>query len=329
MTALDDAKRLKALADTRLLDGEPDEAFDRLTRVAAALLDVPVSLVSFVDPGRQFFVSCLGLGEPWRSARETPLSHSFCQHCVVAAAPFVVDDARLHPLVRDSPAIDELGVVAYAGVPITSADGSVLGTLCAIDSKPRAWTEEDVALLSDLAAAAVSELERRTLVQQLSTQGLRPTEPAADDEPGLSVEAVARRTQIPAATLRKWEQRYGMPRPGRTSGRHRRYTERDVQRIEWLKARLAEGYRVSEAAERLAIPAEEAPVDPSAFVDDVCAAALAGDSEGLERALVEGYALAPDPLRQIVRPALLRLAEGCADGEPARDVSSGRGRRAS
>ena len=168
MTALGESTRLRALAETGLLGGEPDEAFDRLTRVTTALLEVPVSLVSFVEPERQFFVSCIGLPEPWQSSRETPLSHSFCQHCVVAAAPFVVDDARLHPLVRENRAVEELGVVAYAGVPIKSSDGVVLGTLCAIDSKPRAWTEEDISLLSDLAGAAMSELERRTLVRELS-----------------------------------------------------------------------------------------------------------------------------------------------------------------
>src|SRR5918997_1697308 len=115
-----------------------------------------------------------GLPDPWGTARETPISHSFCQHCVVAAAPFLVDDARRHPLVRGNPAIEELGVVAYLGVPITTSDGSVLGTLCAIDSKPRAWSPDDVSLLSDLAAAAMAELERRALARELGKHGLRP-----------------------------------------------------------------------------------------------------------------------------------------------------------
>ena len=237
MASLSDETRLRALADTGLVGGEPEDAFDRLTRVTRALLGVPVSLVSFVEPDRQFFVSCLGLPEPWQTSRETPISHSFCQHCVVAGAPFVVDDARLHPLVRDNPAIEDLGVVAYLGVPIRSSNGAVLGTLCAIDAKPRAWTPDDVELLSDLAAAAMVELERRALVRELERDGLRPKAPAAEAEHGVNIAAVAHRTGVPAATLRKWEQRYGVPAPMRTSGRHRRYGEAEIARVNWLKAR--------------------------------------------------------------------------------------------
>jgi GAF domain-containing protein len=93
--------------------------------------------VSLVDADRQFFKSALGLPEPWATRRETPLSHSFCQHVVATGAPLRVEDARDHSLVCDNLAIPELGVVAYLGMPLATADGQVLGSLCAIDTEPR------------------------------------------------------------------------------------------------------------------------------------------------------------------------------------------------
>ena len=125
--------RLAALRKTGLLDTPPEHAFDRLTRFVTRILNVPVSLVSLVDADRQFFKSEIGLPEPWASLRQTPLSHSFCQHLVTADVPLVVEDAPNNPLVCDNLAIRDLGVVSYLGVPLVNPDGYVLGSLCAID----------------------------------------------------------------------------------------------------------------------------------------------------------------------------------------------------
>ncbi|MGV9211662.1 SpoIIE family protein phosphatase [Micromonospora sp. RB23] len=158
--ALGDTARLRALADTGL-DAAPDEAFDRFARLVSDLLEVPVALVSLVSADRQFFPGAVGLPEPWSQRRQTPLSHSFCQHVVDTEVPMVLPDARLYPRVRDNLAIDDLGVVAYAGMPLTDLSGRVLGSLCAIDNKPRAWTAGQLRTLSDLAAACSSELRLR------------------------------------------------------------------------------------------------------------------------------------------------------------------------
>jgi len=109
---LDGASRLEALRATHALDTLPEENFDRLTRLAARLLRAPVALVSLVDAERQFFKSCVGLPEPWLSRRQTPLSHSFCQHVVTSAEPLIIEDARANPLVKENLAVSELGVVA-------------------------------------------------------------------------------------------------------------------------------------------------------------------------------------------------------------------------
>ena len=114
---LNDPARIAALRATGMLDSPPERAFDRLAGVARRVLGAPVCLVSLVEIDRQFFKSCVGLPEPWATRRETPLSHSFCQHVVGAGEPLVVEDAREHALLRDNLAIREMNVIAYLGIP--------------------------------------------------------------------------------------------------------------------------------------------------------------------------------------------------------------------
>jgi PAS domain S-box len=159
--AVSDQRRLAALKRTGLLDARPSDTFDRLTTLATRLLGVPIALVSLVDDDRQFFVSCPGMGEPWATARETPLSHSFCQYVVATGEPLVVEDARDIDFLRSNRAIPELGVIAYAGVPLRLSTGEVLGSFCAIENEPRAWTAAELESLKTLADAAMAELDLR------------------------------------------------------------------------------------------------------------------------------------------------------------------------
>jgi two-component sensor histidine kinase len=152
---------LAVLHATGLLDSPPEPAFDRVTRFVTRLLGVPVSLVSLVDANRQFFKSAVGLPEPWASRRETPLTHSFCQHLVPTAETLAIEDAHGHALVCNNLAVSELGVTAYLGAPLITRTGYVLGALCAIDSKPRKWTPEDIANLNELAGIVMSEVALR------------------------------------------------------------------------------------------------------------------------------------------------------------------------
>jgi PAS domain S-box-containing protein len=144
-----------------LLDSPPEEAFDRLTRLASRLLGAPIALVTLVGDDRAFFKSAIGLPEPWATRRSTPLSHSFCRHVVTTGAPLVVEDARRHPLVRGNPAVRELRWIAYAGVPLMVNGGPPVGALSVVDHLPRIWSPRDLALLADLAASVATELELR------------------------------------------------------------------------------------------------------------------------------------------------------------------------
>ncbi|HEU5318047.1 MAG TPA: ATP-binding protein [Chloroflexota bacterium] len=159
-----EAERLRAVRRTALLDTPPEEEFDRLTRLAADVLRAPVALVTLLDGERQFFKSHVGLPEPLASRRQTPLSRALT-HEVATGQPLVVADSRTDPLLNGNAAIQELGVIAYAGVPLVTADGHALGSLCVADREPRAWSADDVRILSALATAAVKEIEARVLAR--------------------------------------------------------------------------------------------------------------------------------------------------------------------
>jgi len=263
---LDDPARLEEIRRVVTARAGDQQVFDRLTSLVTSLLDVPISLISVVEPERQLFASCVGLEPPWSDARETPLSHSFCQHAVLSQEPLVIEDARAHPLVSENPAIQDLNVVAYLGIPLTTSRGHTIGSLCAIDSQPRSWSERDVAVLGDLAATVMAYLEARAS---------GPVERSAG---GLNIAAVAQRTGIAPDTLRKWERRYAILRPQRTAGGQRRYDATDVARVEWLRDRLTDGYRIGEAAALLEGTDTGAAGSPDELCSELVMAARSSDA---------------------------------------------------
>ena len=158
--SLCDPERLRALARTGLT-ADPDPEMDDIAERVRRWLRVPIGLVSLVQAEQQILPGMSGLPEPWATKRATPLSHSFCRQVVATAAPLAVTDARVDPVLRDNPAVPELGIVAYLGVPLTDEDGSVLGALCAVDTEPRRWTPTHLDVLRDLARACSTELRLR------------------------------------------------------------------------------------------------------------------------------------------------------------------------
>jgi len=130
---LDDEYRLDALNSYAVLDTPPEPAFDRVTRSAASLFDVPIAVVSLVDRDRQWFKSCVGL-----DASETPRGTAFCAHAIMRDSVMVVPDASADPRFADNPLVTgPPGIKFYAGAPLVTAEGFRLGTLCIIDTKPR------------------------------------------------------------------------------------------------------------------------------------------------------------------------------------------------
>ncbi len=149
-----------------LLEADFDSSLDSLTAMAVKILKVPIALISLVERHRQFFKSHCGLPEDVAAARETPLSHSFCQYVVATAEDLVVNDAVNHPLVRENLAIRDLGVAAYLGTPLLNPEGLPIGAFCVIDTRPRDWTPEERELAHAFAAQVMSEVALRIANRQ-------------------------------------------------------------------------------------------------------------------------------------------------------------------
>lgn len=169
---LDDPGRLAALARTGLMDTPPELPFDRLTRLACRLLTVPAALLTLVDHDRAFVKSAQGLSERWRARQLPSLAHTLAPDVVRAGAPLAVDD--LSGTVGPGAPIGtpDLGVVAYAGVPVSAPGGHIVGALAVVDTEPRAWREDDISWLMELAGLARTELELRELAGRDSLVGL-------------------------------------------------------------------------------------------------------------------------------------------------------------
>jgi len=146
--------RLEALRSLNILDTSSEERFDRLTRMAKRIFNVPIALVSLVDENRQWFKSCIGL-----HVRETPREISFCGHAILGDEVFLIPDTSKDERFADNPLVtNEPNIRFYAGCPLRYTNGSKLGTLCIIDHEPRNLSSDDLEILKDLASTAEREL---------------------------------------------------------------------------------------------------------------------------------------------------------------------------
>lgn len=165
-TPIDETVRLRTLQSLRVLDTEPEERFDRITRLASKLFRVPIALVSLVDADRQWFKSRHGL-----QVCETSRDVAFCGHTILHEQTLVVPDTLRDERFADNPlVVDEPKIRFYAGHPVHGPDGSRIGTLCIIDREPREFTSGDVLALVDLAMMVDRELSllARTATDELT-----------------------------------------------------------------------------------------------------------------------------------------------------------------
>jgi phosphoribosyl 1,2-cyclic phosphodiesterase/CheY-like chemotaxis protein len=154
----DEDRRIVSLRDLNILDTEPEERFDRITRIAAALFDVPMAVISLVDENRQWFKSCAG-----SNAKETSRDAAFCAHVVYNREPMIVPDALQDVRFADNPlVINEPRIRFYAGYPLMLDDGSCIGTLCLLDTRPRTVEGSDLERLHDLADMVLREISGLT-----------------------------------------------------------------------------------------------------------------------------------------------------------------------
>lgn len=155
--------RLEALRSYKILDTKPEERFDELTRLAALICGTPISLVSLLDADRQWFKSRFGL-----DVQETPRAQAFCTHAIMQPDLFVVPDATKDERFANNPLVTgELNVRFYAGEPLATRDGHVLGTLCVIDHVPHTLTDSQKEALKIVGKLVIANFELRRDLQQL------------------------------------------------------------------------------------------------------------------------------------------------------------------
>src|SRR5262245_25546186 len=180
-----EAERLAALRGLGILDSPPELAYDELSALAAHVCQTPIALISLVDEDRQWFKSRIGL-----TAVETCREVALCAHAILQPDLLVVPDARAderfanNPLVTSPPAIR-----FYAGAPLVTAEGHVLGTLCVLDHQPRDLTAEQARALRALSHQVVAQLRLR---EQLTEQRRSNAELARANE-ALQAEVALRR----------------------------------------------------------------------------------------------------------------------------------------
>lgn len=162
--AITSAARLRQVVRSGLLDTEREEAFDRFARLAAVMLGEVTAFVTVVDERRSFWKACVTAGGGTLEVRQNTVEQSFCRYVIGTDRPLIVSDARVHPVTRDNPSVASMGVVAWAGYPVRTPDGQVLGTFCVVGDRPRDWSATDLHVLETLAHAIAGEVALRMAV---------------------------------------------------------------------------------------------------------------------------------------------------------------------
>ena len=172
-TPANEAERLRTLRSYKILDTKPEERFDELTRLAALICGVPISLISLIDTDRQWFKSRFGL-----DVEETPRAQAFCTHAIMQSEMFVVPDATKDERFAHNPLVTgPLQIRFYAGAPLAARDGHVLGTLCVIDHEPHILSEAQKEALKIVGRLVIANFELRRDLQELKDGLAAPDAP--------------------------------------------------------------------------------------------------------------------------------------------------------
>lgn len=157
----DEVSRLEVLKNYNILDTAHERSFDDLTQLAQSICDVPIALISLIDENRQWFKSCLGL-----NVAETARDISFCSHAINQHEEFIVEDALADDRFHDNPlVIAGPKIRFYAGIPLVSPTGKIIGTICVIDHKPKKLTASQISSLKTLSRQVIAQMELKKLYE--------------------------------------------------------------------------------------------------------------------------------------------------------------------
>lgn len=163
----DEPGRLAALGRLELVDSAPEPSFDRIVGLVRSVLQVPIAAVTLIDADRQWFKARHGL-----DLAETRREHSFCTHTIAQSAPLLIPDTHADPRFRGNPyVVGAPQIRAYAGVPLTTAEGYNVGALCAIDTQAREFGSGEIDLLRQFASLVVDDMELRQIARMDALTG--------------------------------------------------------------------------------------------------------------------------------------------------------------
>jgi GAF domain-containing protein len=194
-----EADRLRALRSYKILDTKPEERFDELTQLAAIICGVPISLITLIDADRQWFKSKVGL-----EIDETPRAQAFCTHAIMQPQMFVVEDAAKDQRFASNPLVTgEPHIRFYAGAPLATPDGHLLGTMCVIDREPRTLSANQKRALELLGRQVIANMELRNNLRELK-QALAAREAAEgpSGEAAVGLDAVIETLDAAVSDLR-------------------------------------------------------------------------------------------------------------------------------
>jgi len=164
-----DPARIQAVNNTGLMDAGRQAAFDRLAQLAAKIVDAPLTIVSLVSAEKQYFVADYGLPSPFRESRELPIDSSICRYTLEGES-IISSNTLNDPLLQFHPSTGPWGIVALVVIPLINADGHVLGTFCAIDSKEREWSEYEIHVMQELTLSVMTEINLRDQLLKLKAE---------------------------------------------------------------------------------------------------------------------------------------------------------------
>jgi len=158
----DEPGRVAAVRRYEILDTPREAPFERITNLVKTVLNVPIVAITLIDSERQWFKSCIGMGDTSETTREV----SFCTHTIQARMHMHIPDATLDPRFANNPLVTgDPHIRSYLGVPLSTPDGYNLGSLCAIDRVPRDYNAGQIEVLKSFAALAAEEMELRRIAQ--------------------------------------------------------------------------------------------------------------------------------------------------------------------
>lgn len=168
-------ERLREVETLGILDTEPEEHFDRVTRRLAEAFDAPMALLSIIDENRQFWKSSSGLPEDLALARQAPRETSICGHVVASNQMLVIEDVLKDKRFANNPFLRERGIRFYAGAPLSTPSGHAIGSLCVLDTKARKISSRERSMLQIIADEVMAKIQQRTTVSNRSVDAPCPT----------------------------------------------------------------------------------------------------------------------------------------------------------